>query len=369
MDTKKTMWNIDQIDQNMKTNNMEDSSEMKWYSPKQSPFMIAGFPWFEKEKLYRRLPVKPKVSISKKLDILANFTAGGQIRFQTDSLKIAVKVKLAGAANMVHMPPTGQCGFDCYITMNGKQRYCGTTIFLPSTVRYDATLYETSEKKMKGVVINFPLYQGVEEVFVGIEEDAHIFPPLQYDIPGVIVFYGTSITQGGCASRPGMAYTNILSRRLNVQCINMGFSGNGLGESQMAYIIREIDNPTCIVLDYEANALEKLKETLSNFIYILREVHRNVPILVVSKIPYVKELFNKALYNRWLDLKEYQRNTVEELKANGDKNIYFLDGATLLGDNFDECTVDGVHPNDLGFMRMADSFELVLRKIVTGFNI
>lgn len=163
-----------------------------------------------------------------------------------------------------------------------------------------------------------------------------------------------------------MAYTNIISRKLNVECINLGFSGNGKGEPELARIITQIERPGCIVLDYEANCVsqELFYKTMPEFIEILRSVHREIPILLVSKIKYALELIDGEMLKRRLELKEFQFNLVEELKRKGDRFIYFYDGEELLGDSFDECTVDGVHPTDLGFMRMAEKLTPVIEKIL-----
>jgi lysophospholipase L1-like esterase len=163
-----------------------------------------------------------------------------------------------------------------------------------------------------------------------------------------------------------MAYTNILSRRLNIECVNLGFSGNGRGEPEVAEAIAQIANPACFVLDYEANAGSGgiLERTLPGFIGILRKDHPEVPVLVVSKIGFAEELYNCEAAGRKVFLRDYQRNMVEDLRRNGDENIHFLDGIELLGDSFDECTVDGVHPTDLGFWRMAEKLEPVIRKLL-----
>jgi lysophospholipase L1-like esterase len=219
---------------------------------------------------------------------------------------------------------------------------------------------------MRNITLNFPLYMGVEEVLIGLDAEAEVVPPQEYSLKGPVIFYGTSITQGGCASRPGMAYTNILSRKMNVECINLGFSGNGRGEPELAAIIAQIEKPACIVLDYEANAGAEgvMERTLGNFIQILRKVHPYVPILVVSKIRFAREYYNRELLDNMQCLKQFQWDTVEFLKNKGDNHIYFFDGSTLLGEDFDECTVDGIHPSDLGFSRMAKGLESILTKIL-----
>jgi lysophospholipase L1-like esterase len=146
----------------------------------------------------------------------------------------------------------------------------------------------------------------------------------------------------------------------------LGFSGSGRGEPELAKLVSDISGPACLVLDYEANcpSPEHMEKTLPEFIRIYRDVHPDVPILVLSKIRYARELFDDALLEKRLRMQRFQRETVERLNRQGDRNIYFYDGSGLLGANFHECTVDGVHPTDLGFMRMADGLTPVLQKLL-----
>lgn len=359
--------NIEKLDKNMRADD-EMEEQLTWHDPGSSPFRLSGFAWFTQEKLYRRLPVQPGVPITEAVDRLANCTAGGQIDFQTNATTLAIQVTLRGKANMRHMPATGQCGFDCYIGGPNEQRFYSVTKYNHTLKQYTATLLNRKKNEPLSITLNFPLYQGVESVFIGTNQGAEVRPPIAYDCSKKVIFYGTSITQGGCASRPGMAYSNILSRRFNMEFINLGFSGNGRGEANMARIIAEIEDPACLVLDYEGNCtdVELYKETLPRFIQIYREAHRKVPILVVSRMAYPTELlpeFDQRNSDRLVRL-AFQKNLVDQLREAGDQHLHFLDGTHLLGDHGWEGTVDGSHPNDLGFMNMADNLTPVLREIL-----
>jgi hypothetical protein len=342
--------------------------DMEWHAPCAPPFRLAGFPWFEQDGVYRRLPVKPRYHLPEAVDSLANCTAGGQIQFRTDSRKLSVSVELAGPADMNHMPQTGQCGFDCYVGPPKRQRYCSTTKFDLGATCYECVLCDFAQSEMRNVTLNFPLYQGVKKVWVGTDPDSEVLPPPPYDADGRVIVYGTSITQGGCAARPGMAYTNILSRRFSREFINLGFSGNGKGEPEVARTIADIANPACFVLDYEGNARAEgmLERTLDDFIGILREAYPRTPILVVSCLRFASESCGQGGTQVREEKRDFQRRTVEERRAGGDSNIHFCDGGTLLGDEFHECSVDGVHPTDLGFWLLARSLESVLSSILLG---
>ncbi|WP_374016372.1 SGNH/GDSL hydrolase family protein [Paenibacillus thiaminolyticus] len=216
--------------------------------------------------------------------------------------------------------------------------------------------------------LNFPLYQGVKALAIGVHPDAVIEAPLPYHNDKKIIIYGTSITQCACASRPGMAYTNILSRRIPLEFMNLGFSGSGCREPEMTHIITEIANPAMLVLDYEANAInpDLLRQTLLQFIRIYRAAHPVVPILVISKMEFASESFVPELRQLRLEMGRTQRETVEQLRQQGDSHLHFFDGSGLLGtdDSRFECTVDGVHPTDRGFMRMAGKLTPLFKQLL-----
>jgi hypothetical protein len=365
MSDKKEDINVLEIDKYMKTKSI-NGFIFKWHSPMNEPMRLSGFPWIKEDKVYRRMPLKPPKPLPENVFKLAHHTSGGQVSFATDSARLAIRVCLTGKSGMDHMALTGQCGFDCYISESGRNVFCSVTRFKYNNTIYESLLYNVKDSILRHVTINFPLYQGVKQVLIGLNDEAHLYPPKPYRLNQPIVFYGTSITQGGCASRPGMNYTNIISRKLNMECINFGFSGSGRGEPEVAQMVASIKEPACFVIDYEANAWpgNRLENTLVNFIKILRKTHRSVPVLVVSKIRYANENLISEKLERRLYYREFQRKIVEGFRNKGDKNIHFCDASGFFGDDFDECTVDGVHPTDLGFYRIAESLAPVIKKIL-----
>lgn len=342
------------------------SDGLTWHSPGEAPFQLAGFPWFEQERVYRRLPLSPPEPLPEAVDALANSTAGGQIRFQTDSRRIAVRVQLSGPANMNHMPATGQCGFDLYVGPPGQVRYHNTTKYDHTQTAYQIELLSQPDAEMRVITLYFPLYQGVREVAVGLEPGAAVTGPPEWSLSAPIAAYGTSITQGGCAARPGMAYTNILSRALNAEFINLGFSGSGCGEPEVARLIADLTPCAIYILDYEANSggTEQYRRTLPEFVRILRQARTDTPVLVVSRIPSGSEAISAAAGSDRHERLTFQRQLVEDLRQAGDSGVHFCDGSHLLGEDYDECTVDGSHPTDLGFWRMAQNLEPVVRSIL-----
>ncbi len=363
------MRNVAHADKNMRQA-AGDIETLTWRSPTQPPFRLQGFPWFAADRVFRRLPIEPPSPLRDALDRLANCTAGGQIHFQTDSRLVGVRARLSAPASMDHMTTVAECGFDAYFARPDapeQLRFLGVTRMPRDTAAYEKAFLKFDSHEMRRVALNFPLYQGVEEVHVGVEPDAEIQPPPPLAREGRVICYGTSIVQGGCACRPGMNYPNILSRRFNMEFINMGFSGNARGDASIAEAIAAIPNPACVLLDYEANCRERawLTDTLRPFIGTLRQAHPVVPILVLSRIPFPRILFRESDRTEMDVRREFIAGTVSDLRKTGDSNLHFLDGGVLLGESgWDECTVDGLHPTDLGFMRMAGRIEPVLRELL-----
>lgn len=351
------------LDSNM-TLKKADANGIVWYNPKETPFQLIGFNWIKQENVYRRLPVHPQWELSKGVEILANHTAGGEVRFKTDSKRILIKVELREKSGMYHMPSTGQSGFDLYMDSDGENRYIKTTRFAVDSTRFKVELFNTDKKEMRSFTLNFPLYNGVNSLEIGFDEGAAVEVPNPFEMKGKFVIYGTSITQGGCVCRPGMAYSNIMSRKLDVQFVNLGFSGNGKGEPALAHLINQISDVRFIILDYEANAFKTIKNTIGNFVDILREKHPETPILIMSKIRYARERKGTEDYAQLISNRDFQQNLVKKRKEAGDTNIFFIDGSKVLGNQYYECSVDGVHPSDLGSQIIANELIKKIREIL-----
>jgi lysophospholipase L1-like esterase len=361
---------IENVDQNMKNTLEKVEDDLFWIDPRQSrDVRVLGFNWFNEDKTYRRFALKYQnviESISEPLNILVGNTAGGAIAFYSDTNILKIKVKLSHKFLMSHMAYTGQAGFDLYIGSEPSD----LKFYRSSTFNFKNDEYEfTFFSNLSGghlLVLNFPLYASVSEVLIGINKKASVLPAHNYQDKGKIVFYGTSITQGGCASRPGMAYPAIVGRKLGYECLNFGFSGNGFGEKEIAQLLAQIENVKLFVLDYEGNASGpdlKLEKTLVTFIEQLRTFNPTVPILVLSKITTCFDAFYEEGAQLKKRLNEFQRKTVAKFHKN-DPYIYFYDGGELLKDIGFEGTVDGVHPNDLGFYEMARKLTPVIKFIL-----
>ena len=181
------------LDKNMSLQET-DADGIVWFDPSEEPFGLVGFEWIEKDGVYRRLPVEPDWEIREAVDDLANHTAGGQIRFRTDSKRILIRVELRERSGMYHMPATGQSGFDLYLMDSGIQRYLKTTRIPHDTLQYQDELFTDNQKQLRSFTLNFPLYNGVNAVQIGIEAGSVLEEPLPFKLNGKIVIYGTSIT-------------------------------------------------------------------------------------------------------------------------------------------------------------------------------
>ena len=340
-----------------------------YHAPFEPGFRLSGLAFQTATvKPFRRLPDGKDGApfVNGSVDKLADYTAGIQLAFRSDSRKVVVKAKLPMGDLMDHMPQTGSSSFDLYVGGPGCRRAVGATRYALHQTEFCAVLYDRPETGEREYLIHFPLYNGVESVWIGLEEGASLLPPSPWSREKPLVVYGTSITQGGCASRPGMAWTNILSRWRNQEVLNFGFSGNGRGEPEMAECLAAIPEPAAYLLDYEANAhCEGIRKTAETFIAILRKLHPETPIVLISALPHRRNIaFGRADGPEQCPDYDagrlFQQDLIGRLRAAGDRNVHFIAGNTLIGDDWDECMMDGCHLNDLGFYRMAESLNRLL---------
>lgn len=356
---------LEQIDQNFKVVSASDA-DLVWVSVREEPFSVLGVRYDETHGCFVRMPWAVAESVSDGVRHLNCHTSGGRVRFRTDSDVIAIRAVMPPFRVMPHMPVSGAAGFDLYRTLDGKETYFKT--FMPPA---DLENGYTAETKTfcaaADYTINFPLYHGVNELYVGIRAGARLEAPTPYRHAKPVVFYGSSITQGGCASRPGNSYQGFLSRRLSTDFINLGFSGSGKGERAMAEYIATLDM-SVLVMDYDSNAptVAHLAATHEPFFKIVREKNPNLPILAVSHPSALHRVsFQMGNYEMWGARRDVIRATVENARAAGDDNAYFLDGSEIYkGDDWDAVTVDVDHPNDFGFYRFACCLEPYLKRFL-----
>lgn len=310
---------------------------------------------------YYRLDASKKNDYTDANRSLAMCTPGASLRFYTTADHIFLKVKYRNCLiGMHHFCDRGVYGFDMY-TGNGTDRaYCGAMM---QTFAEDPKESNSRLNLPTGgteLMIEYPLYGGVESVSIGIPKGALIGKPAPRKVKPV-AFYGSSITQGGCVSRPGTMYSNILCRAVDCDNFNLGFSGSAFGEQYSAEWIASLDL-SCFVMDYDYNSrsLEELQNTHLPFYETVRKSHKDMPIIIVSH-PCFWDAAEGDFKKR-----DICKATYDMAKQRGD-NVYFVDGCDFFPSPMkDLFCVDNLHPNDLGHYYMAKAIYPVLAKALKG---
>ncbi len=343
--------NIYEVDTNFKTETTIEREGLKFYDPECEPFEIYGI--FREGDRFRRMPEAVAKSVSNGVYLLHANTSGGRVRFITDSPYVAISAKMDNLLKIHNFAFTGSIGFDMYADNN----YVAT--FAPPfdiTDGYEMAIdLPTREKRV--ITIDFPLYSDVKKLYIGLKEDAYIAPPPPYKNEKPLVYYGSSITQGGCASRAGMAYEAIISRRLNLDYVALGFSGAALGEDEMCEYLKSLEM-SVFVMDYDHNASnpEHLVKTHEKLFKAIREKYPDMPIIIMAR-PKFDPNENDRLCSAVVE------KTYKNAIAAGDKNVYFLSGKDLMALCGNEGTVEGLHPTDYGFVSMAKAVGDILEKL------
>ncbi len=346
------MKTVADVDGNFKIRTEIQKDDIQFFDVKKEPFSIYGV-FFENGK-FRRMPEEVAKTVNDGVYFLHSNTAGGRVKFITDSPYVAIFAKTPYVGKMPHLALTGSVGFDLYI----EDDYFKT--FIPPFDITDGfeSVIELGESKKREITINFPLYSDVSELYIGISKNARLSSPKPYKNQKPVVFYGSSITQGGCASRPGLSYQSIVSIKSDTDFINLGFSGSARGEETIAEYIKNLDM-SVFVYDYDHNApdLNHLEKTHGKMFDIIRQANPDLPVVMMSRPVYLlSEEEEKRL--------DVIKGTYNKAKENGDRNVYLIDGPELMKFAENEGTVDGCHPNDLGFMSIAKALGKVLEEIL-----
>ena len=323
---------------------------------------VEGKGWQDTKHFYDRWPGRAEASLRAAVWGLGQDSAGLAIRFVTDATAISARWTLRrDRLAMPHMPASGVSGLDLYVRNQGKWHWLGGG--RPDKSPTDQRdLVRNLTPARREYLLYLPLYNGIEELKIGVPPGASV-ALAPHRPPGLkpVVFYGTSIVQGGCASRPGMAYPAILARRLDREHINLGFSGNAWSEPEVAQLLAELD-PAAYVLDPLPNMKEEwVAPRIEQLVKTLRAAHPKTQIVLVENIAYTDGDFVGLRRERYTRANARLREVYAQLRRNGDKNLLYVSAEGLLGADT-EGTVDGTHPTDLGFLRMADAIEPALRR-------
>lgn len=348
--------------------------DIRFYDVRREPFQIYGLYHPRTEEDFKRMPDEIGTQINSGVEELYRNTAGGRVRFSTDSAYVAIRVQMPFVCHVSHMPLSGSAGFDLYedFPETGRSRYYRA--FLPPTELPQTHEYESivkfSDRKRRYFTVHFPLYSDVRTLQIGLQEDAVLGEGMPYrDLPPV-VYAGSSITQGACACRPGNAYSAIVSRKLGLDFINMGFSGSFRAEETMVQYLKALPM-SVFVSDYDHNAptAEHLRKTHFHMYEVIREAHPDLPYVMITRPDVLTHEYtvlqsgkpdNGCVARRDVIYESY-RKAIER----GDRHVYFLDGDSFFSGEYQDCaSVDATHPNDYGMVRMADKIAGMLNNIL-----
>lgn len=336
-----------------------------WYDVQQ--WGVEGRGWSDTARYFDRLPARAEKTVRNAVWGLSRHSAGMSVRFQTDATAIHARYSLSnGRLALPHMPATGVSGLDLYArTEQGQDRWLA--VARPTQQKMEIVLAGTIDRpegdKLRQYTIYLPLYNGVEQLEIGVPEGAQFEAVPARQTPP-IVFYGTSIMHGACASRPGMSITGIVERRLQHPTINLGFSGNGTMDESVGALLAEL-NAAVYVIDCLPNMqAATVAERTAPLVRQLRKAQPKTPILLVEDRTYAYARWRKSLRDRHVASRQALSDAYKQLRSEGIGGLHYLEGDTLLGKD-DEATTDGSHPNDLGMTQYADAYEVALRKILS----
>ena len=344
------------------------SAQTKWVNPLDLGDNIVHGRWWngELKDSYHRLPPRAESKVRGAVWGLSKQSAGLSVCFHTNAPSVKVRYKVKGGLNMFHMPTTGVSGVDLYATdANGVLRWCASKFNLSfkDTINYEFKdlTYFTGEEKGYDFELFLPLYNEVTWMEIGVPEDRDLrFIPASAEQP--IVVYGTSIVQGACASRTGMAWTNIVHRELGYPVINLGFSGNGQLEEEMFDFLAEIDARLFVIdclPNMEEERTELIYDRLLKGVSILRK-KSHAPILLVE-YSYANGTSSQQSVDKYTRNNREQQRAYRTLQERGEKDIFYLSKDEL---GFtQETMVEGLHPNDFGMRQYADAYVRKLREI------
>ena len=336
--------------------------EIDWYKIEDMPSFLFGVYYDSSMQYYRRMPQEIANTVSGQVARLSCNTAGGRLRFSTDSPFLVLECVEDEISPLYRMPTLARCGFGLY----ANNKYIGpmasdwNSACSAYAVKEGKKAFEAIRELPDGdseIELYFPLHNSVRDLYIGIKKGCIFKEAKPYRYKKPIVFYGSSITQGECASQPGNTYQGHLCRWLSCDFINLGFSAGALAEKPMVEYLSLLD-ASIFVLDYDHNAqsVEYLRKTHYDLYKTIRQKQKSVPIVLISRP-------NET--NCPIERREVIYDTYQRAKKEGDNYIWFIDGQSLFGEkDRDACTMDLVHPNDLGFYRMASAIYPILREIL-----
>ena len=326
---------------------------MKFFDPKSLKAQGLVEPSLDREHPFQRLPQKYKKTVREDVWDLSENSSGVSILFSSDTVNLSVKWSIKHDLRMNHMTDAGIKGVDLYTKRNKNWQYTNTC--LPNGKQNEQILFEDIDKKNREYCLYLSLYDTLTDMQIGLDDDSSLENITFQNKP--LVFYGTSITQGGCASRPGLVHTNIISRKLGRECINLGFSGNGHLENSIGNIMSNIDTKLYVVECMYNVDKEMIHERIKPLIKAIRAnpQAKNTPIVFMEQVVINMGHLNTAFISSVMEKNEELNKQIQESINEGERDIFIIKHTGAIDDD-SEATVDGIHFNDLGFQRYADHF-------------
>lgn len=330
---------------------------MKWIDFPDDSLTLSGLPWFQENapRLWR-FPAEGAGKLPDRVRTLMRYPDGGRIRFASDTSQLKLRIKAPHVQSMGNMSPFGCRGFDAYV--DGVY-WCSDTVAEKGT--QDLVFFQGTNRELRQITIHLPTFQEATVLAVGVDANAEIGPPAPFALARPVVFYGSSVAQGGCACRPGMTYEAILARRLNLDFVNLGFSGAGRAEPEVVDLIAQID-ACCFAFDLGKSYRMQPEEVYGAMLDRIRATHPSTPLICMTPIFSTREFYDAS----YTELSHYTRDVMRRAATKrieaGDKNLCLVEGLDLLGRSDADTLHEGVHPTDLGFMRIADRLEPTLRQ-------
>lgn len=334
--------------------------EVEWHDVRSEPFMLHGFYEPLTQPHFRRAPDDVAYAASEGIGKSAKQSTGGRVRFSTDSEYIAIRAKFLDVTRVPHLTLLNSGGFDLYIDGEFGSRFVKE--FLMSydfKDKYEQVLH-LDGKEMRSLTINFPIYSIVESLEIGVIPGSRINAPRPYRDIKPVIFYGSSIVHGSAATRPGLTYPAMISREMNLDFRNFGFAALCKGEKVFVDWMATLPM-SVFVCDYDHNAPdpEHLRATHYQVYETIRESNPDVPFIMATRINYwtLPHEQEEILERRDIIMESYLK-----ARALGDKNVYFVDGLSFhTAPHQYDMTTDAVHPNDAGYIRMADAMGTIIR--------
>ena len=343
--------------------NKKAAADLDWHNVTEWGVEGRILPNQERQRWFDRLPSSAESSVTPSVWSLSRDSAGMMVRFKTDAAAISVHYKVTKSnLGMPHMPATGVSGVDLYARdENGKWKWVQVT--KPATQEVMAEIIKGLAPGYREYAAYLPLYNGVEFMSIGVKKGSKFEGLAPREKP--IVFYGTSITHGACASRPGMVHTGILGRMLDLPVVNLGFSGNGRMDKAVGDYLVQIDAAAYVIDCLPNMGPADVTAKCIPLVQQLREAKPNVPIVLVEDRRFTNDWILPEKKQFHTDNHAALRAAFDELSADGVGSLYYIHGDSLYGNDTEGAT-DASHANDLGFMRQAEFFVPVLRKALAG---